>query len=79
MQEQQQSEYHARGNIFEHVHTMLPEWFIPGEFFGVTINRNTVCQPHKDKQNVGESCIMFLGDYKGGALVLDDGRRFEER
>ena len=22
---------------------------------------------------------MFLGDYKGGALVLDDGRRFEER
>ena len=22
---------------------------------------------------------MFLGDYKGGALILDDGRRFEKR
>ena len=27
VQEQQQSEYHAHGNIYEHVHTMLPEWF----------------------------------------------------
>ncbi len=79
VQEQQQSEYPAHGNIYEHIHTMLPEWFIPGEFFGVMLNRNTICQPPKDQQNVGESCFMFLGDYKGGALVLDDGRRFEER
>ena len=52
---------------------------VPGEFFGVTLNRNTVCQPHRDKKNVGESCIMFLGDFQGGALLLEDGRRFEER
>ena len=61
VQEQQQSEYHAHGEIWEHVRTMLPGWFVQGEFFGVTLNRNTVCQPHRDKKNVGESAIMFLG------------------
>ena len=79
MQEQQQSEYHAHGEIWQHVRTMLPEWFAPGEFFGGTPNRNTVCQPHRDKKNVDESCVMFLGDFQGGALLLEDGRRFEER
>ena len=58
---------------------MLPEWFVQGEFFGVTLNRNTVCQPHRDKKNVGQSAIMFLGDFEGGALLLEDGRRIEER
>ncbi len=58
---------------------LLPEWFVPGEFFGVTLNRNTVCRPHRDKKNVGESAIMFLGDFEGGALLLEDGRRFEKR
>ena len=79
VQEQQQSEYHAHGKIWEHVRTMLPEWFVQGEFFGVTLNRNTVCQPHRDKKNVGQSAIMFLGDFEGGALLLEDGCRLEER
>ncbi len=79
VQEPQQSEYHASGDILEHVRSMLPDWFIEGEFFGVTLNRNTVCQPHRDKNNVGESAILFLGDFQGGALLLENGSRFEER
>ena len=75
----QQSEYHAHGEIWEHVRTMLPEGFAPGEFFGVTLNRNTVCQPHRDKKNVGESCVICLGDFEGGALLLEDGRCVEEQ
>ena len=35
--------------------------------------------PHRDKKNVGESASMFLGDFEGGALLLEDGRRFEKR
>ena len=31
------------------------------------------------KKNLGESAIMFLGDFQGGALLLEDGRRFETR
>ena len=79
VQEQQQSESHAQGEIHEFVLGMLPEWFVQGEIFGVTLNRNTVCQPHRDKKNVGDTAIMFLGDYEGGAVLLGDGRRFEER
>ena len=79
VQEHQQSEYHASGEIWEHIRTMLPEWFVEGEFFGVTLNRNTVCQPHRDKKNVGESAIIFMGDFQGGALLLENGSRFEER
>ncbi len=58
---------------------MLPAWFGPGEFFGVTLNRNVCCAPHKYKNNVGETDIMYLGEFEGGALLLEDGRRFEER
>ena len=79
VQEPQQSEYHASGEIWEHVRSMLPDWFVEGEFFGVTLNRNTVCQPHRDKNNIGESAILFLGDFQGGALLLENGSRFEER
>ena len=79
MREQQQSEYHAQGNIYKFVKGMLPEWFVQGELFGVTLNRNTVCQPHRDKKNIGDTAIMFFGDFEGGALLLEDGRRFEER
>ena len=77
--EPQQSEYLNSGKVLEHVQTMLPAWFVPGEFFGVTLNRNVCCAPHKDKKNVGETGIMYLGDFEGGALLLEDGRRFEER
>ncbi len=46
----------------------------------MTLNRNTVCQPHRDKFNFGDMAIMFLGEYEGGGtLLLEDGRRFEER
>ena len=29
-----------------------------------------------DKNNVGTTAVLFLGDFEGGALVLADGRRF---
>ena len=68
--EPQQSKYLPSGEIYELVRTMLPEWFVQGEIFGVTLNRNTVCQPHRDKKNVGETAIMFLGEYEGEHCCL---------
>ena len=50
------------------------------KFNVVTLNRFTEskeCQLHKDKDNVGNSRIIFLGDFVGGALWLADGRRFD--
>ena len=62
----QQSEYCGKGPILEHVRKMLPPWFEVGEHFAVTLNRNVQCSPHKDKNNVGTTAILFLGDVEGG-------------
>ncbi len=45
----------------------------------VCLNRDVCCAMHRDKNNAGDSFICYFGDFEGGALVLDDGRRFEEK
>ena len=43
----------------------------------MTVNKNVVCGPHRDKRNSSESYIAFFGDYEsGGSLHLEDGRVF---
>lgn len=41
------------------------------EFSSITINKNFLCQPHKDKGNNGESYIIGFGDYTGGELNIE--------
>lgn len=53
---------------------ILPE----GTQWHVTVNKNLVCHRHRDTGNYGTSWILFLGDFSGGALVFEDGRRIEE-
>jgi len=38
-------------------------------FKSICINKNTIAEPHTDRNNSGESCIVGLGDYTGGQLV----------
>ena len=45
----------------------------------VKIYHNVTCAPHRDGRNVGESAILFFGDYTGGELCREDGRVFSER
>jgi hypothetical protein len=45
----------------------------------VIINKDVTCRRHKDGANLGSSYILFLGDFEGGALVFDDGTRFEAK
>jgi hypothetical protein len=45
----------------------------------VTINKDLVCAPHRDKYNRSRSLILFLGDFTGGELHLDTGETFSER
>ena len=42
----------------------------------VTINKNVVCSPHRDRGNQGKSLILFLGDFTGGELHLETGETF---
>ena len=39
-------------------------------FKSICINKNTIAEPHVDRNNRGVSCIVGLGDYTGGELVL---------
>ena len=44
-------------------------------FNSICINHNTIAEPHVDGNNVGESCIVGIGNYIGGELVvvMDNG------
>ena len=51
-----------------------------GDFVNaVTLNHQVTCAPHRDGRNVGESAILFFGEYTGGELCIEDGRVFSER
>ena len=63
-----------QGEILEHVRSMLGP-----DINAVCINKNVLCGAHRDKKNCNVSYICFFGDFTGGALVLEDGRRFEEK
>ncbi len=40
------------------------------------LNKNLVCQPHKDGYNEGNSYIVGIGDYDGGNLYIKpDGEK----
>lgn len=41
------------------------------EFTSITINKNFLCEPHKDKGNVGNSYIIGFGDYSDGELNIE--------
>jgi hypothetical protein len=51
------------------------EWLqtlpVPIEWNAIQINKNLVCPPHKDKNNIGNSYILSFGDYMGGELVIE--------
>jgi len=48
---------------------------VPISYDSVQVNQNATAGPHKDKNNVGLSYIMSIGDYVGGDLVIqaEDG------
>ena len=43
------------------------------------LNRSVAMERHVDKYNYEGSLIVLLGDFEGGALCFDDGRRFAEK
>ena len=69
----------SKAHLREQIEQILPEWFIPGEHFTITINKDVTCYPHKDQGNVGDSAILFLGDFKGGELLGEDGTVLSEK
>ena len=56
--------------LFEYVFA-LGDAVCPIPFTSVYIIQNCICPRHKDSGNNGESCIVSLGDYTGGSLVIE--------
>lgn len=44
----------------------------------IQVNKNVYCPPHVDKNNVGPSFIIGLGDYTGGEVNIE-GKTFDIR
>lgn len=42
------------------------------EFTTIQLNKNILCPKHTDKNNVGMSYIIALGDFQGGRLFIDN-------
>ena len=59
--------------MYEHILSMLPDDFPRGQHLCVTINHNVTCYPHRDRANMGDVLIMFLGDFEGGELHTEHG------
>ena len=63
------------GPIFDQCVTMLG--WTPQQ---IALNKNIVCKPHVDR-NKGQSAIAFVGEFSGGALLVQEGdtiRRFDQ-
>jgi hypothetical protein len=43
----------------------------PFDFSKIHINHNVECPPHYDDKNTNLSCIVALGDYEGGELIIE--------
>lgn len=50
----------------------LGKKIVPFEFNAVHLNKNVVCPPHYDSENVGESVLFSFGDYEGCKIVVND-------
>ena len=65
--------------LYDHIVSMLPEDFPRMEHLCMTINHNVTCYPHRDRANIGDVLIMFLGDFEGGELHMEDGTVYSEK
>ena len=63
-------------SLLRAIRAVAPDWCAATK---VIINKDVTCRRQSDGANLGSSYILFLGDFEGGALVFDDGTRFEAK
>lgn len=55
--------------LLQQIGEQLPDDF---EYTSVFVNKNVICPPHKDKNNVGKSVLFSFGEYEGCNIVIDE-------
>ena len=59
--------------LYDAIKELAPEWW--GDETQITLSKDLVCKSHKDHGNKKHSYILWLGDFAGGALNVDDGTK----
>jgi hypothetical protein len=50
----------------------LMAWHNPDfKYTTIQVNKNVFCEPHVDKNNVGPSYVIALGDFTGGTIAVE--------
>ena len=66
------SVYNAK---FPELYTLLQDFIKESqpdfEYTTIQVNKNVLCEPHVDKNNIGPSYGISLGDFTGGNLVIE--------
>lgn len=57
--------------LFKAIKKMMNMYDPDFKFTTIQLNKNVLSPPHVDKNNVGPSYIIGLGDYEGGKLVIE--------
>ena len=66
---------------YPHIHDELMrigKIICPFPFNCIQVNHNTVCPPHKDSNNVGDSLLVSFGDYTGCTIIVD-GKEYDAK
>lgn len=57
--------------LFKSIKKMMKAYDPDFNFTTIQVNKNVLSPPHVDKNNVGPSYIIALGEYNGGKLVIE--------
>lgn len=58
--------------LFDKLNKLMKEVDPNFEYTTIQINKNILCPAHIDKNNIGLSYIIGLGNYEGGELVIEN-------
>ena len=57
--------------LFKTLKNLMKEYDPDFKFSTIQVNKNILSPPHVDKNNVGPSYVIALGDFDGGKLVIE--------
>lgn len=72
------SQYTKKYNeLFQTLKEFIKEVDPNFNFTTIQVNKNVLCKPHVDSNNIGPSYIIGLGDYEGGRFIDDQNQYYD--
>jgi hypothetical protein len=70
--DRQESRHNKKNKeLLESLHELMASHDPEFKYTSIQVNKNVNSRPHVDKNNVGLSYIIALGDFTGGSLVIE--------